>query len=120
MKKTTKYIFLVFGIVILIGFFLRGNNTHEEFNSEKWKNWTETEQKMSMRWDMMNSLRNNHKLKGKTKSEIINLLGEPSEGKSNISFRYYLGMAKHGIDTGSLVITFGENDLVSDFYVWHG
>ena len=120
MKRITKYGILVFGILILIGFALKGNITHEKFDSEKWKNWTETEEKMSMRWDMMNSLRNNHQLKGKTKLEIIELLGKPDEGKSNLKYRYFLGIAKHGIDTGSLIIKFNENNLVTEFYVWNG
>ena len=120
MKKAIKYGLLIFGVISLIGFALKGNITHEQFDSEKWKNWTETEKKMSVRWDMMNSLRKNHELKGKSKAEIIELLGNPDEGKSKLNFRYYLGMAKHGIDTGSLVIKFDQNDLVSDFYVWHG
>jgi hypothetical protein len=120
MKKVVKYGFLIFGIIILIGFALRGNIIHEKFDSEEWKNWTETEWTATLRWDMINSLRNTHELKGKTKTEITELLGEPDEGKSDLKYRYFLGMAKHGIDTGSLIIKFDENDLVTDFYVWHG
>jgi len=119
MKKITKYGILIFGAIVLIGFALKGNITHEKFDSEKWKNWTETESTMTMRWDMMNSLRNTHELKGKTKTEITELLGKP-HSETNLNYRYFLGMAKHGIDTGSLVIKFDENDLVTDFYVWHG
>ena len=119
MGRITKSGILIFGIIILIGFALKGNITHEQFDSEKWKNWKETESELSMRWDMMNSLRNNHELKGKTKAEIIKLLGEP-ENQSNDNFRYYLGMAKHGIDTGSLIIKFDDNNLVTGFFVWHG
>ena len=77
MKRITKYGFLIFGAIILVGFALSGNITHEQFDSVKWKNWTETERKMSMRWDMMNSLRNTHELKGKTRTELTKLLGNP-------------------------------------------
>lgn len=119
LKKALKYGFLIFGAIILIGFALKGNIIHEQFESEKWKNWTESEAELSLRWDMMNSLRKKHELKGKAKSEIIALLGKP-ENESKSDFRYYLGMAKRGIDTGSLVIKFDENDLVTEFYVWHG
>ena len=80
------------------------------------KNWTESEAEWSLRWDMMNSLRNNHQLKGKTKAEIIELLGEP-EIKTDAEFGYYLGMAKHGIDVGNLAFIFGENGKVKEFYV---
>ena len=119
MRKFIKYGLLTFGAIILIGFALKGNIIQENFDSKKWKNWTESETELSMRWDMMNSLRKNHELNGKTKSEIIELLGNP-ETQSNESFRYYLGMAKHGIDTGSLVIEFDKNNTVSKYYVWHG
>ena len=122
MKKEIKYSLIVLGVItsIFFVFYLRSHITYEEFSSEKWKNWIETENTSSLRWDMMNSLRNNHELKGKTKQEIIELLGEPNEDKTNVSFRYYLGMAKHGIDTGSLVIKFDEKDIVVSYYVWHG
>jgi len=120
MRKVVKIRLLIFGVIILIGFLLKGNITHEKFDSEKWKNWNETELTASIRWDMMNSLRNTHELKGKTKTEITELLGEPDKGNSDLGYRYFLGMAKHGIDTGRLVIKFDENDLVTDFYVWHG
>ena len=74
---------------------------------------------MSLRWDMMNSLRNNHQLKGMTKNEIIELLGEP-EFVDKTEFRYYLGYSKHGINTGSLTIKFDLNDIVTEFYAWQG
>ena len=119
MKRIAKYGFLIFGMLILIGFALKGNITHEQFDSEKWKNWTESESEWSLRWDMMNSLRNNHELKGKSKTEIIELLGIP-ETKADTEFRYYLGMAKHGIDTGHLTIYFDRNKIVSRIKVHRG
>lgn len=119
MRKALKYGFLIFGTIILIGFALKGNITHEQFDSEKWKNWTESEAEWSLRWDMMNSLRNNHELKGKSKTEIIELLGKP-DSETNSDFRYYLGMSKHRINTGSLTISFNENGIVTDFSVWQG
>jgi hypothetical protein len=119
MKRIAKYGFLIFGILILIGFTLKGNITHEQFESEKWKNWTESESEWSLSWDIMNSLRNNHKLKGKSKTEIIELLGKP-DSETNSDIRYYLGMSKHGINTGSLTIDYSENGIVTDFSVWQG
>ncbi|MBD0825523.1 hypothetical protein [Aestuariibaculum marinum] len=106
-------------MLVLIGFALKGNITHEQFDSEKWKNWTESEAEWSLRWDMMNSLRNSHELKGKSKTEIIELLGKP-DSETNSDFRYYLGMSKHGINTGSLTISFNENGIATDFSVWQG
>ena len=119
LRKALKYGFLIFGLIILVSFALKGNITHEKFDSEKWKNWTETEEEWSLRWDMMNSLRNKHELTGKNKSEIIELLGEP-DSKAESEFGYYLGMAKHGIDTGHLTIYFDQNKKISRIKVHRG
>ncbi|WP_100616349.1 hypothetical protein [Confluentibacter citreus] len=116
MRKALKYGILIFGVLILIGFTLKGQITHEQFDSEKWKNWTESESELSLRWDMMNSLRNNHELNGKTETEIIELLGNP-ETKSDSEFGYYLGMAKQGISTGHLTIYFDQNKKVKSLKV---
>ena len=119
MRKAFKYGIVIFGIIFLIGFALKGNFTHEQFNSEKWKNWTESESELSLRWDMMNSLRKNYELNGKTRKEIINLLGKP-DNETNSEFRYYLGMSKSGINTGSLTIKFSEKGKVMNYSVWQG
>jgi hypothetical protein len=104
------------GVLLFVGFLMKGKITHEHFDSDRWKNWTETEADWSMRWDMMNSLRNNHELKGKTKNEIIELLGEPVL-RTEEKFHYNLGMAKRGIDTGTLTIQFDESGKVIEFNV---
>ena len=109
---------MTIGLLILIGFALKGRVTHEKFDSEKWKNWTESETEWSLRWDMMNSLRNNYDLKGMSKNEILKLLGEP-ESKTKNEFGYYLGYSKRGINTGRLTIKF-DNNKVTDFSVWDG
>ena len=67
-NKTFGILFIV--TIIFLSFTLRGKLSGEKFDSKKWKNWTESEMELSSRWDMMNSLRNNHDLKGKTKKEI--------------------------------------------------
>lgn len=118
MNKKVKYGILTIGLIILIGVALKGRITHERFDSDKWKNWTESETEWSLRWDMMNSLRNNYKLKGMTKAQIIELLGKP-ESKSENEFGYYLGYSKRGINTGRLTIKF-DNNKVTDFSVWDG
>lgn len=119
MIRVFKYGFLLIGATVLIGFLLMGKITHEKFDSEKWKNWEENEATSSMRWDMMNSLRNTYELKGKSKTEIIQLLGKP-KFENKTSFRYYLGMSKRGINTGSLKIKFNEEGIVTNFLVWQG
>ena len=116
MRKAVKNGLLIFGMIALIGFVLKRNISHERFDSTKWKTWTESEAELSLRWDMMNSLRNNYELKGKTKTEIIELLGN-SESKSDSEFGYYLGMAKRGIEIGNLTIKFDKNGKVSEFNV---
>ena len=119
MSRQLKYSLYAFGLIIFIGFAIKGRIPYERFDSEKWKNFEESETTASLRWDMMNSLRNNYELDGMTKGEILDLLGQP-ERQDKLEFRYFLGMAKHGIDTGSLVIRFNDQDIVVRFYVWKG
>lgn len=106
---------------ILVGLVLIcscSNRTDIKFDSNTWKNWIETESTMTLRWDMHKDLIKQHKLKGLSIFEIINLLGEP-EKKTENEFRYYLGMARHGIDTGTLILMI-ENGKVIDYKIWHG
>lgn len=107
-------------IAIPTTFFLRGKIVHEKFNSKIWKTADlNSELNLSLRWDMMNDLRNKYKLIGMTKNEIINLLGIP-ENETNSEFRYYLGYSKRGINTGSLIITFDQNKIATEIRVWQG
>jgi len=64
----------------------------------------------------MNSLRNNYELKGMSKDEIIELLGKP-ESQSINEVNYYRGMAKRGIDIGTLTIKFSETGKVMNYRV---
>lgn len=118
MRKKLKYGILTIGALFLIGFVLKGKITHEKFDSDKWKNWRQSETEWTLRWDMMNSLRNNYELKGMSKKQILELLGEP-ESKTDSEFGYFLGYSKHGINTGQLTIKF-ENNEVIDYSVWDG
>jgi hypothetical protein len=115
LSKKVKYGILTIGLIILIGLGLKGRISHENFDSEKWKNWMDSETEWSLRWDMMNSLRNNYDLKEMSKNQVLKLLGEP-ESKTENEFRYYLGYSKRSINTGSLTIKF-ENNKVTDFSV---
>ncbi|KLT70083.1 hypothetical protein AB674_09250 [Flavobacterium sp. ABG] len=120
MKKLNIFLNVLI-IVFVCALGLRGKISGEKFVSQKWKNANlNLEDNMTMRWDMMNSLRNNYKLIGMSKNEIINLLGKPSSSFSTEKeFRYYLGYSKTGINTGSLTITF-ENEKVTEINVWQG
>lgn len=118
--KTLKITALIFGGLFLIGFLLKGKIPHEKFDKEIWKTTDlDKEANWSLRWDMMNSLRNNHQLIGKSKNEILELLGKP-ESKTNLEYRYYLGYSKNGINTGSLIIKFSSEGRVVDYKVWQG
>src|SRR5690554_7106230 len=99
-SKFIKYSFLIFGGLILIGFLLKGNIIHEKFDSEKWKSWEEGELQWSLRWDMMNSLRNSYDLKLMNKQEITDLLGKP-ESETNNEFYYNLVKEKVEFETES-------------------
>ena len=105
----------IFMVVLIVGIYLTNRFTEPvEFDSQKWK--TESETEMTLRWDMMNSLRKNHKLKGMTKAEVIELLGVPTQSY-NSSFNYDLGPSKRGINYGYLELTFNEKEVVTDFVV---
>lgn len=120
MKKTAIIIISILSVIIC-GIGLRGKISGEKFDSHKWKaTKLENENDFSLRWDMMNSLRNNYKLLGMSKSEIIKLLGKPDSTFSTPkTFRYFLGYAHSGIDTGSLVIEF-KNESVENYLVTKG
>jgi hypothetical protein len=111
---------LLIAVLIVSAVLLRGKIPHEKFNSELWKTANlNSENNMSLRWDMMNDLRNNHKLVGMTKKEIIELLGEPADTTGS-EFRYYLGYSKTGINTGSLIVTYNNKNIVTEIKVWQG
>jgi hypothetical protein len=88
------------------------SRTH--FDSDKWKNWTMTEDEMTLRWDMVDDLQDDYELDGMTEEEIIELLGEPGS-KSIIEWTYDLGMARRGIDTGTLSLTFEEGKVKTHY-----
>src|SRR5690606_31025469 len=89
-----------------------------EFDSARWKNWKETEAEMSLRLNMVSDLEDKYELEGMTTGEIVELLGEP-DSKSRVEWAYYLGMAGHGIDTGTLSLTI-ENGRVKSFRIYTG
>jgi hypothetical protein len=120
MKKWFKYIIGIFVILLVCGFTLSGKFTHENFDSKKWKHANlNSEENISLRWDMMNNLRNNYNLIGKTKLGIIRLLGN-SEGNIENEMTYYLGYSKTGINTGKLTLTLDKKGIVINVNVWQG
>lgn len=118
--KKLEITLIVLVLVVVCGFGLRGKISGEKFDAEKWKTANlNSEENGSMRWDMMNSLRNNYELIGMSKKEIIKLLGEPIEATPKDNFSYSLGYAHSGIDTGILILEF-ENNCVSKYLVRKG
>lgn len=113
-----KYILPILVVLIaLTVFLLKGKITHEKFDSTLWKTANlNLEDNMTLRWDMLNDLRKKYKLVGMTKNEIIDLLGDPGDTASS-EFRYYLGYSKTGINTGTLIITFNDKNIVKEIKV---
>ena len=97
-----------------------GKISHEKFDSNKWKTSNlNLEENLDLRWNMINDLRNNYRLVGESKTQIILLLGKPDTEIKNES-NYYSGYSGKGINTGSLTITFDENNKVKKIKVWQG
>lgn len=108
---------LYFIFIILVVASPRFNNyfSRTDFDSDRWKNWEMSEDTMTLRWDMVVDLVADYKLKGMTEEEVVKLLGEP-RSKSSIEWTYDLGMARRGIDMGTLSLTF-ENGKVKTHHV---
>ena len=120
LRGKIKYAFVAILVFITIVFSLKGRISYVQFDSAKWKNWTPSlESEWSLRWDMMNSLRNNYKLKGMNKTEVVKSLGKPTS-RSDDKFIYSLGYTGRGINTGSLTIKFNNNHKVFEYSVWQG
>ncbi|MBT2636663.1 hypothetical protein [Bacillus sp. ISL-39] len=120
MKQSIKVIAFTFGTLLLIV----GGIIHvlfllfspDEFNQEKWIN------KPAERVGMVDSMLSEVELKGKTKSEIIKLLGEEDERayfKEPNNIVYYLGDERGfmSIDSEWLVIWFDDKDRVTDYEI---
>lgn len=124
MNLISKYKSLIFKLIIgltIIGIYAYSNGffINTKFDSQKWKNWTESETEPSLRWDMIKSLKFSYELIGMSKDDILELLGNPNS-KTESTFSYYLGYSKNGINTGNLTIKFDENEKVLIFLVNQG
>lgn len=118
MNKAAPIIFIV--LIATCAYLMRGKVPHARFDKHLWQAANlNLEENWSLRWDMMNDLRNRYKLVGMTKNEILALLGSPGY-KINSEFSYYLGYSKTGINTGSLTITFNDQAVVTQVRVREG
>jgi hypothetical protein len=120
-KKPYLLVFAFWCVVFVSIFLLREKISGEKFESQKWKTANmNSEVNWSLRWDMMNDLRNDYQLIGLSKNEIVKLLGEPDNKSERFAqFRYSLGYAHFGVDTGTLIIEF-EKDSVKNYIVIRG
>ena len=110
-------LYFLFILFMVISPSLDNYFSRTDFDSDKWKNWKMTENEITLRWDMTHDLQEDHVLNGMTEEEIIELLGQPESKK--IEWTYDLGMARRGIDTGTLSLTF-ENGKVKTHHVRTG
>lgn len=89
-----------------------------KFDSTSWKQWEETENTLSLRWNMRKDFLSRYKVIGMKKSEIISLLGEPENSSENY-ISYFLGHSGCGINTGSLSFSIKDN-IVIDYNISDG
>lgn len=89
------------------------------FISERWKNADSNNPADNTRQRMSGDLINKYKLLGKTRKEIINLLGESDSTNAfpDWDLKYYLGSESGTAHPQWLVIKFNENDSVADFSI---
>ena len=86
-----------------------------DFDSKKWKNWSELNEKdWNLRWDMTDDLIDNHLKKGMSIREVTKLLGgKVFSSEKKFTMHYNLGPCRRGIDYGSLEILFLDGKLES-------
>lgn len=102
----TPLIYVCFVIMI---FYVITYEPSRNFNKERW--FSDTEKRYEMRDDIVKS----KILLGKTKSEIIELIGRPGKGDSTNVWNYDLGMSGNGFgwQFNNIELTFIDN-IVSD------
>ena len=110
-----KSILIILTIVVLGFVGLYYSQSKHAFESDKWKEWVESEENLNMRWQMIDSLTFKHNLIGLNKAEIKSLLGDPTTENTN-SWSYNLGPTGMGINYGSLRIEFNET-IVTQYKV---
>ena len=116
MKKINSIVIVILAVFVC-GLALRGKFSGEKFDSTKWQTADlNLEDNWSLRWDMMNSLRNNYELVGMSKSNVIKLLGKLIEEPNGL-LSYSLGYTKTGINTGLLTLKLNGEGIVTEINV---
>lgn len=92
------------------------------FDSETWKHASTEPPGGTTRGQMLHSLERNHRLKGMTREQIRELLGEPcDDGPPNSEKRWHydLGFCSgFQIDMDFLTFEFGDDGRVTGWWVW--
>lgn len=115
MKKAVAVILTI----IVLGFVWMNHSKYKQsFDSNKWKEWVESEEDFNLRWQMTGSLTFKHKLKGMNKAEVKSLLGEPTTENFD-NWSYNLGPSGSGINYGSLIIEFKETEVTKYKVIEH-
>jgi hypothetical protein len=101
---------LILILLLTLSLFSCNHQDDIPFDSNKWKNWVESESELRLRKDMLSDLLDKHNLIGISKEQLYTLLGPPSNLSEN---SYYIGYSKNwGISTISLVFYFDSDNKV--------
>ncbi|MFB6356394.1 MAG: hypothetical protein ABEJ65_07755 [bacterium] len=102
---------LVLGSILLMIFWNQFSTGSEPFNSETWKQAEKNNS--NVRQKMLGDLRNQHQLTGKSREEIAELLGPPTNTGhfKNYEMVYWLGPEQHpyGVDSQWLLLDLEDN-----------
>ena len=118
--------------VILVGWLVFGDSVKsilysQKFDAELWRNQEQVEHNTMWppRLCMVDNLMSSGKLKGLTRSQVVQLLGPPHDknfpgGAMNCDIHYYLGPERGfiRIDSEWLFITLGDNGKVNKYWIY--
>ncbi len=100
---------IIYILIMLVFFFCLSYYPTHDFNKQKWESDTEK------RYELSEDLIESKILIGKTKKEVIEILGEPDGWKEDDYWSYYLGFKPSllGIDPDYLDINFKNNKVIT-------
>lgn len=113
-----KIVFTILSVLLLGFIWVNHSKYQRKFDSERWKEWIESEDQLNLRWQMVGPLTLLEKINGKTKEQLLDLLGEPTNKETN-KWYYKLGPTGRGINYGGLRIQFEQNKSVNYKVIEH-
>lgn len=113
-----------YGILLgLLMFLIVSCTFNTKYNKERWQT-SDSGFPSEYRENMLNDLTRNHKLKGLTMNQVIQLLGHPDRIENNLII--YNVIIKYGGDTDveyskKLKLSFSKDSIITSFNVveWH-